>query len=95
MLSSCRHARGGLSEEIGMAKTLYRVLLHKGFWRIELGGTLFGPYEAQRDAIRVAIDLANRAGEENADGAQVLVQADGQEYRTEWTFGLDAYPPPA
>lgn len=71
----------------------YYVVLHQGQWKISHEGTHFGPYATQREAIRVAVDTAHQAGQKGFD-AQVLVQGRNNEWRTEWTYGHDPYPPP-
>ena len=43
-------------------------------------------------AIRAAIDAAHLIGSRGED-AQVLVQDENMQFRTEWTFGQDVYPP--
>ncbi|HEU4357295.1 MAG TPA: DUF2188 domain-containing protein [Xanthobacteraceae bacterium] len=56
-------------------------------------GKHYGPYRTQADAIRAALDTAHKAGK-NGHGAQVLVQGQNNQFRTEWTYGNDPYPPP-
>jgi hypothetical protein len=75
-----------------MARARYFVVLHEGQWKINYEGTHYGPYDTQRDAIRAAVDAAHRWGKEGHD-AQVLVQGADNEFRTEWTYGHDPYPP--
>ena len=48
-----------------------------------------GPYATQRDAIRASVDAAYEAGRKGLNG-QVLLQ---DQFRTEWTYGEDPYPP--
>jgi hypothetical protein len=70
----------------------YFVVNHQGQWKIKLDDTHYGPYATQRDAIRDAIDTAHTAGKQGFD-AQVLVQGENNQFRTEWTYGNDPYPP--
>lgn len=76
-----------------MARTVYYVVLHEGQWKIKLGDKHYGPYSSQREAIRHAVDTAHKEGQKNTDGAQVLVQGENHQFRTEWTYGNDPYPP--
>ena len=77
-----------------MARAQYVVVLHDNEWKISFNGQHYGPYNSQRDAIRVAVDTAHKAGGQGFD-AQVLVQGTNQnQFRTEWTYGHDPYPPP-
>lgn len=76
-----------------MARAAYYVVLHGGQWKISHNDNHYGPYPTQRQAIRVAVDTAHRAGREGHE-AQVLVQGQDSRFRTEWTYGNDPYPPP-
>lgn len=62
-------------------------------WKIRYGGKEAGPYTTQAAAIKAAVDAAQKEGSSNRDGAQVLVQRPNGEFRTEWTYGKDSYPP--
>lgn len=77
-----------------MARTQYVVVLQQDEWKISFDGKHYGPYRTQREAIRSAVDAAQKAGVSNPDGAQVLVQGTDHKFRTEWTYGKDPYPPP-
>jgi hypothetical protein len=76
-----------------MARTQYFVVLHQHEWKITLNGQHHGPYKTQREAIRIAVDAAHKEGQKNPDGAQVLIQGADNQWRTEWTYGNDPYPP--
>jgi hypothetical protein len=76
-----------------MARTQYFVTLHEGQWKIKLDGKHYGPYDTQRAAIRAAVDAAHASGAKGVD-SQVLVQGQNNQFRTEWTYGNDPYPPP-
>lgn len=52
----------------------------------------YGPYSSQADAIRNAVDAAHQTGK-NGGNAQVLVQGENHQFRTEWTYGNDPWPP--
>ena len=67
-----------------MAHTPYIVFRDQGQWHIKSNGVHYGPYPTQRDAIRAAVDAAYEAG------SQVVLQ---DQFRTEWTYGKDPYPP--
>lgn len=75
-----------------MARAQYFVVLHEGQWKISHEGKHYGPYASQAAAIRVAVDTAHKAGGQGHD-AQVLVQGVNNQFRTEWTYGHDPYPP--
>jgi hypothetical protein len=72
-----------------MSRAQYFVVLHEGEWKIKFNGKHYGPYNSQRDAIRASVDAANKA----QGDAQVLVQGVNNQFRTEWTYGRDPYPP--
>ena len=75
-----------------MARAHYFVVLHEQQWKISFDGQHYGPYRTQHDAIRAAVDAAHGSGQKGHD-AQVLVQGTNNQFRTEWTYGHDPYPP--
>ncbi len=75
-----------------MARAQYFVVLHQGEWKIKFNGEYYGPYLTQGAAIKVAVDTAHKSGQKGHD-AQVLVQGENNQFRTEWTYGNDPYPP--
>ena len=75
-----------------MARTQYVVVLHENEWKISLEGKHYGPYPTQAAAIRVAVDAAHKNGTAGRD-SQVLIQGQDHQFRTEWTYGHDPYPP--
>jgi hypothetical protein len=79
--------------EAHMARAEYYVVLHEGQWKISYNGAHYGPYATQKVAIRTAVDAAHEQGQKGHD-AQVLVQGQNNQFRTEWTYGDDPYPPP-
>lgn len=76
-----------------MARLQYFVVLHEGQWKIKFNDKHFGPYTTQVSAIRSAVDAAHGSGKDGHD-AQVLIQGKDHQFRTEWTYGNDPYPPP-
>ncbi|MEQ1865984.1 MAG: DUF2188 domain-containing protein [Micropepsaceae bacterium] len=76
-----------------MARAQYFVVLHNAEWKINFDGKHYGPYLIQEFAIRAAVDAAHQSGRSGHD-AQVLVQGRNNQFRTEWTYGHDPYPPP-
>lgn len=76
-----------------MARAQYIVVLHNNEWKISFDGKHYGPYVSQAAAIRDAVDAAHKSGKSGHD-AQVLVQGQNNQFRTEWTYGHDPYPPP-
>lgn len=75
-----------------MARVQFFVVKHEGQWNVSCDGRHYGPYDTQREAIRVAVDAAHKTGG-NGHDAQVLVQGENHAFRTEWTYGHDPYPP--
>jgi hypothetical protein len=75
-----------------MARTQYFVVKHDGQWKIKLSDLHYGPYSTQREAILKAVDAAHASGQQGLD-SQVLVQGENHQFRTEWTYGHDPYPP--
>ena len=73
-----------------MSRAKYYVVLHEGQWKIKYGDKRTSAYRTQKAAIRAAIDAAHKAGGD----AQVFVQGENNQFRTEWTYGHDPYPPP-
>lgn len=74
-----------------MERIQYFVVLHENEWKVKHLGTHY-PYRTQADAIRAAVDAAHDSGKRGFD-AQVLVQGANNQFRTEWTYGHDPYPP--
>lgn len=75
-----------------MARRQYFVVRHENAWKISYNGRHYGPYATQADAMRAAVDAAQSSGQEGHD-AQVLIQGMNNQFRTEWTYGNDPYPP--
>jgi hypothetical protein len=76
-----------------MARTQYFVVHHQGQWKVSLNGQHYGPYVSQKAAIKAAVEAAHSTGRKGGD-AQVLVQStNNNQFRTEWTYGHDPYPP--
>ncbi|MEP0323505.1 DUF2188 domain-containing protein [Bauldia litoralis] len=73
-----------------MARNQYFVVKHQGEWKIKHNGEHHGPYTTQKAAIRAAVDAAHKS----EGNSQVLVQGENNQFRTEWTYGDDPYPPP-
>jgi hypothetical protein len=69
----------------------YFVTQRKGEWKIRAGYRYSGPYPSQGEALRVAIDFAERDGQAGRE-AQVLVQGEDRLFRPAWTYGRDPYP---
>jgi hypothetical protein len=74
-----------------MARARYYVLSNGGAWKIQHEGKDYH-YATQAEAMKAAVDTAHKAGREGHD-AQVLVQGQSGQWRTEWTYGNDPYPP--
>jgi hypothetical protein len=84
---------GDSPQEAPMLRLQYVVVFDNNQWKISYDGQYFGPYSTQRTAIQAAVHGAHNAGKDGHD-AQVLVQGENNQFRTEWTYGHDPYPPP-
>lgn len=72
----------------------YYVVFHQNEWKIKYDNEHYGPYKTQREAYEVAVDAAQKAGAKG-EQAQVFIQRrDNNQFRVEWTYGKDPYPPP-
>lgn len=74
-----------------MARAQYYVLSAGGRWKIRFDGQDYH-YDTQAQAMKTAVDAAHQVGEMGRD-AQVLVQGRDGQWRAEWTYGHDPYPP--
>ena len=72
-----------------MTRTQFFITHYQGQWYVKLNGVRYGPYATQRLAIRDAVDSAHRT-----PNSQVMVQNLFSQWRAEWTYGQDPYPPP-
>ena len=75
-----------------MARDQYFVVKHEGEWKVTHDGKRSVPHKTQKAAIKAAVDAAHKAGKDGKD-AQVLIQGEDNQFRTEWTYGNDPYPP--
>ncbi len=75
-----------------MARAQYIVVLNEWEWKVSHEGEYYGPFKTQAEAIRAAVDIAHKSGQQGHD-AQVLVQGRDNQFRTAWTYGHDPYPP--
>lgn len=75
-----------------MARAHYYVVLYQGHWHIKFDERHYGPYGTQEAAIKAAVSAAHASGSQGHD-AQVLVQGTNNQFRTEWTYGHDPFPP--
>jgi|ERR1051326_9826 hypothetical protein len=86
-----RVAVGGRRREIAMPRAQYFVTQRKGEWKVRAGYRYSGPYPSRREALRAAIDFAERDGQAGRP-AEVLVQGPDRLFRPAWTYGRDPYP---
>jgi Uncharacterized protein conserved in bacteria (DUF2188) len=70
----------------------YYIVYHDHQWKISLNQVHYGPYANQNKAIQTAVDHAHQAGK-SGFLAEVKVQGLNNQFRTEWTYGQDPYPP--
>jgi hypothetical protein len=59
------------------------VKLEDGGWTVRLDGVFKGAFDSHADALRAAIDFAQKAGND----AQVLMQSRDGQFRAVWTNG--------
>lgn len=75
-------------------RKIYYVVLDQGVWKVKVDGVHYGPYPTQANAIAAAREAAQKwAAQYPISGAQVRVQGSDNQFRTEWTYGNDPYPP--
>jgi hypothetical protein len=53
----------------------------------------FGTFLSQGEAIRIAIETANKAGARHLWGAQVILHGPNSSSQIIWTYGRDPFPP--
>ena len=75
-----------------MARHVYYVLSAGDKWKVRYNDKDYS-YDTQKAAIRASVDAAHKIGAKDQD-AQVLIQGENGQWRTEWTYGHDPYPPP-
>jgi hypothetical protein len=75
-----------------MGRAIYYVLSAGGRWKVRHNDKDYH-YDTQAAAISAAVDAAHSSGRKGFD-SQVLVQGQSGQWRTEWTYGHDPYPPP-
>jgi hypothetical protein len=88
---SCITAYSTSAGKIMMRRAQYFVTKRNGEWKIRAGYRYSGPYPSKGEALRVAIDFAERDGQAGRE-AQVLVQGEDRLFRPAWTYGRDPYP---
>ncbi|MBK6991059.1 MAG: DUF2188 domain-containing protein [Chitinophagaceae bacterium] len=74
-----------------MDRLQYFVVLHDNQWKISFQGKHYGPYNTQKKRFK-AVDAAHTEGRKG-NNSQVLIQGQNNQWRTEWTYGNDPYPP--
>jgi hypothetical protein len=74
-----------------MARAQYFVTHRHGEWKIRAGYRYSAPYPSKAEALRAAIDFAERDGQAGRD-AEVLVQGNDRLFQPVWTYGRDPYP---
>ena len=77
------HGIGSSLSEGNMTRDVYYVALHEGEWEIIYDRDDYGPYKTQQMAIRASVDAAHHAGAKNSECAQILVQGENSQFRTE------------
>jgi hypothetical protein len=75
-----------------MQRLQYFVVHHDNQWKIKSKGNHSTPFKTQMLAITEAINQAHYSSQ-NGQPSQVIVQGLDNNFRTEWTYGEDPYPP--
>lgn len=73
-----------------MRKVIY-VLSHGDKWKVKCEHCKSAIKDTQSEAIKVA--RGHVAGLPAGTLSQILIQRDNGEFRTEWTYGKDPFPP--
>lgn len=73
-----------------MRKIIY-VLSHGTKWGVKCEHCKDGVYDTQAGAIKIA--RKHVAGLPQGTLSQILVQRDNGQFRAEWTYGQDPFPP--
>jgi hypothetical protein len=74
-----------------MPRAQYFVTRRNGEWVIRAGYRYSAAYPGKDEALRAAIEFAERDGQTGRE-AQVLVQGRDRLFRPAWTYGNDPYP---
>ena len=75
-----------------MQREQFYVVKHDGEWKIKHNGEHSKVYGSQARAIEDARSQA-QAFSKSGKPSQVLVQAENNTFREEWSYGTDPYPP--
>jgi hypothetical protein len=62
-------------------------------WQVTHLSRVLGQFDDQSEAIRIAVDSANRLGTRNCDGARVIMIDEIGNLEQMWIYGRDRYPP--
>jgi hypothetical protein len=76
-----------------MPHTRYIIVRHEDEWLIKFGDGEYGPYRSQTEAMRFAIDAAQKLGEQGESTQVCIMMGEQGHFRPEWTYGKDPYPP--
>jgi Uncharacterized protein conserved in bacteria (DUF2188) len=76
-----------------MSRDQYFVVLHDDKWKIKDGDEHSQPFPTQAAAITEAVNQAHAAASVQGALSQVVVQGEDLQFRDEWTYGKDPYPP--
>jgi hypothetical protein len=73
-------------------RTVVYVLSHGSKWKVQCDHCANELKDTQSEAIRFA--KKHVAGLPEGTLSQILIQTEGGQWRTEWTYGKDPFPPP-
>jgi hypothetical protein len=72
----------------------YRIQHSEEGWVVEFNGWSF-PYDSQESALNGAITSANTSGQNcNTDSVVYFKNMGSSDWKVEWKYGVDSYPPP-
>jgi Arc/MetJ-type ribon-helix-helix transcriptional regulator len=74
-----------------MAQGQHFVVLHQNAWKVVHEGKHCGAFGSREEAIRAAVDAAQKSAAEGHD-AQVVAQRANDKFRLEWTSGHGRQP---
>jgi hypothetical protein len=75
-----------------MPNSRYFIVQENESWHIRFRDGDFGPYRTRQEAMMFAVDAAQQLGKQG-EAAEVCLMGENGQFRPEWTFGHDAYPP--
>jgi hypothetical protein len=78
---------------VSASPAIYNVIPCEGHWKMTVNDREYGKFVSERDAIRIAIATAHKAGQLHFWGAQVILHGANSSSQIIWTYGRDPFPP--